>query len=176
MKHNWAVFISGTGSNLSALLDLETSLNVNLVVTNKRNAYGVSRARRRGIPVYFFENNDWDGLQSTLEKYNIDFIFLAGFMKIVPETFLRNWSDKIFNIHPSLLPAYPGLNSIERAFKDGAPVGATIHRVTPAVDQGQIILQKKSKSGFNLESTSLNVHIIEHQLVRKAFQWLKKSI
>lgn len=172
LRSNWAVMISGTGSNLAALLDLESVLNINLVISNKENAYGLSRARRRGIPTFIFQNNDWDGLQKQLNQYLIDYIFLAGFMKICPENFVKNW--EIYNVHPSLLPAYPGLQSIERSFQDGAEMGATIHKVIPAVDEGPIILQKKSTVADTLSASEFQVHLNEHRLVRKAFACHKK--
>ncbi len=174
LRSNWAVMISGTGSNLSALLDLDPVLSVGLVISDKKNAYGLSRARRRGIPTYHFENNDWDDLQNQLKRYLIDYIFLAGFMKICPENFLKNWSGRIFNVHPSLLPTYPGLKSIERSFNDKAPMGVTIHEVTPAVDKGLILLQRKIVSTDTLESSEFQIHISEHRVVRRVFECYKK--
>lgn len=174
LRKRWAVFVSGTGSNLNALLDCEMFLDVALVVSSNASAYGLQRARRRGIPVRILEKDGWEGLHFILKQCLIDYIFLAGFMKIVPANFIQMWEKKIFNIHPSLLPVYPGLNSIARAYADGAPQGVTIHEVIPEVDAGAQIICKRANSGPNLDSTELLVHIEEHRCVRKIFEWHKK--
>ncbi len=160
---------------MSAVLDLEYALEIGLVVSSKPNAPGLLKAKRRGIPTYIFENNDWDDLHFRLKQCLIDYIFLAGFMKIVPANFVQMWESKIFNIHPSLLPSYPGLHSIERAYADEAPLGITIHKVVSEVDAGEAILKRNVTSGPTLESSELLVHIEEHRAVRKAFEWHKKK-
>lgn len=167
-----AVFISGTGSNLAALMDLP-AINVSLVVTSKPTAAGAGKARRRGVPVIVF--HDWESLQKELIRCQITYIFLAGFMKIIPESFLKNWTGRIWNIHPSLLPSYPGLNSIERAYVDRAALGCTLHEVTPQVDGGKIIVQKQTSLSENLISSEFLVHLAEHRTVRKGVVCLLKK-
>lgn len=171
MKSRWCVFISGTGSNLRALL--EARLNIVCVVSNQKNAAGLLKAKSYGIPMLTLENPvNWEQLSLQLKDIGITHIFLAGFMKIIPAQFIQEWAHRIYNIHPSLLPHYTGLKSIERAFADQGPLGATIHEVTEGVDEGPHWKQKQIQLLKDLESTELYVHIQEHQLVRD-FAWTR---
>lgn len=165
----WAVFISGTGSNLSALLEGRSQFDIGLVVSSTPKAIGILRARRAGVPVYIMKNkSDWEGIETALAEYNIDRVFLAGFMRIVPAVFLTKWQGRILNVHPSLLPAYPGTHSIERAFADQAALGVSVHEVIEEVDGGKILLQRETKRSSDLESTEFFVHVSEHRLIREA--------
>lgn len=172
-KCRWAVLISGRGSNLATFLDSQDEVQLALVISNKAEAYGLQRARRMGIPCEVIEGKaNWQQVQATLKHHRIDAIFLCGFMKIIPEEFLEFWQGRIFNIHPSLLPAFTGLKSIERAVEAEADVGATVHGVIPEVDRGEIFLQKEAVNKSNLKILSIEkinfyVHVVEHELVRK---------
>ena len=171
MSRRWAVFISGRGSNLATFLDSQNEVEIGLVVSDRANAYGLKRAQRMGIQTAVIDR-DWDKTHELLLAHNIQAIFLAGFMKIIPSHFLGLWRSRIFNIHPSLLPMYQGLKSIDRAVADKADVGATVHKVIPQVDQGKICLQKVAVKKDEIEKLSLEkikfyVHTIEHRLVRK---------
>ncbi len=168
MRESWCVFISGTGSNFRALLDMRCTLNVRLLVSQKLSAVGLMRAHPYGIPSLVLGSTiDWTELSATLRQFGITHIFLAGFMKIVPEGFVREWRDKIYNIHPSLLPLYPGLKSIEKSYDENGPLGVTVHLVTEGVDEGPIILQKKLRHLKDFESTKIQVHINEHIQMRQ---------
>lgn len=168
----WAVFISGRGSNLMAALD-ELGDQIQLVVTSHPRAAGVLRAKRAGIEVLFLGKPiDWIQLTKDLKEHRINRIFLLGFMKIIPVEFIQDWSKKIINLHPSLLPLYPGLESIKKAFDEKANVGVSVHEVIPEVDAGKILLQKKSVSSdklgvLSLFEVELKVHQDEQFLVRK---------
>ena len=183
-KHKkWAFFISGRGSNMVALLDHLSELDVRLIISNRRAADGLGKARRRGIPtLHFSKDKSWEDLSQNLIDIGVNAIFLVGFMKIIPESFIREWSGQILNVHPSLLPSYPGLNSIERAFEENKPMGVTIHEVTEDVDAGKIIIQKQlvtapQNSGLSLNELEFEIHLIEHQLVREAAKkWIPKPI
>ncbi len=169
-----AIFISGTGSNLGAALEMRDSVNIGLVVSSRKKALGVLKARRAGVPVLFLENPvNWDLLDQTLREHRIDSIFLLGFMKLLPEEFVNKWQKRIVNIHPSLLPAYPGLESIKKSFEDKNPMGITVHEVIPQMDAGPNVLQRavKSTQNFDLysdrEETEQEFHRQEHRLVRE---------
>lgn len=148
-----AVFISGRGSNLVHALEAEA--DVRLVITNRGKAAGVQKAKRRGVPVEVFDG-DWVGLIEVLKRYRVQNLFLLGFMKLLPEQFLAQFQTEIggqiLNLHPSLLPEYPGLHSIERAFADRAPIGVTIHNVIAEMDAGEVEIQRSL--GADLQQAS----------------------
>lgn len=151
-----AVFISGRGSTLQALLEMHHQFDIGLIVTNKRNLIGELKAKRFGKPIFFFsKNTNYSELTTVLKKYKIDQIFLAGFLRLLPEDFVHAWSNRIFNIHPSLLPAFPGLDSIEKNYHAKLDMGVTIHVVNEMMDEGQIVLQKRSVSEASVKSLSL---------------------
>ncbi len=163
----WAVFISGQGTNLQALLDAQPPIDIELVVSNKPEAPGVRRAERAGVPVHILPKEvDWSELSLKLKDKKIDFLFLLGFMKIVPERFIQEWSQKILNLHPSLLPNYKGLKAIERSFEEGAAMGVTIHWVTPDLDAGPILLQEKvfEAQSFEVRSKALSLEEARRRL------------
>lgn len=140
-----AVFISGGGSTLQALLEMHHQIDISLIVTNKKNVLGALKAKRFGKKVIHFNKEmGFEKLNEILKQNKIDSIMLAGFMKILPESFLKNWTGRIFNIHPSLLPMYPGLNSAERSWEDNYDMGVSIHEVIPEMDAGRVLLQQKS--------------------------------
>ena len=138
-----AVFISGRGSNLVHALDVDA--DVRLVVTSKGRAAGVAKALRRGVPVIAFDGN-WIGLIDALTAHRVENVFLLGFMKLLPKAFLeafeRQIGGRVVNLHPSLLPSYPGLRAIERAFDDQAELGVTIHEVIEQMDAGAPLFQR----------------------------------
>jgi phosphoribosylglycinamide formyltransferase-1 len=185
---NWAVFISGNGSNLQVLLDHATPENkVCLVVTSNPSAYGVQRAEKYKVPVCVLpkaiSDSDWIQLSKKLCQEKIDYIFLLGFLKIVPAVFLNEWENKILNLHPSLLPAYAGLKSIERSYQDGAAMGVTVHWVDEGLDEGKILLQEKvidamaakSQHDISLAEAEQLIHQCEHKLVLKAVGLCQKK-
>ena len=168
-----AVFISGQGSTLQALLEFQHQFDIQLIVTNKKNALGALKAKRFGKRTLFFSaKQSFDELSILLKKYKIDFIFLAGFMKILPEGFVKDWDRKIFNIHPSLLPQFPGLHSIEKNYHAKFDMGVTIHNVNDKMDEGKIFLQQpavlKSKlEKIDLADASYFVRRTEQHLLRE---------
>ena len=174
----WCVLISGRGSNLGALID--AGLDLRLVLSSDPSALGLLRARRAGIscgvtPYLNFEKRkiDWVDLDRQLRDARITQIFLAGFMKIVPASFISGWRGRILNLHPSLLPTYPGLNSIERAFRDRADMGLTVHEVTENVDAGRIVCHRRSLKaeelgGYLLGSAEFRIHLDEQRTIKEA--------
>ncbi|UJG42110.1 MAG: phosphoribosylglycinamide formyltransferase [Candidatus Heimdallarchaeum aukensis] len=152
---NVAVLISGRGSNLEAILEKEKQKElgnavVSLVVSNIPDAKGLEIAKRYGkktivLPPHRNQNREtYDKqLAETLEKNNIDLVVLAGFMRILSPFFVNKFSNKIINIHPSLLPSFPGINAQKQALDYGAKItGCTVHFVDEKVDHGPIILQE----------------------------------
>lgn len=158
---NSAVFTSGAGSTLQALLELQHQFPVRLVVSNKKNALGLLKAKRFGVPVFHFgATTSFKELSNILQGLKIDRIFLAGFMRILPPDFVQQWKGSIFNIHPSLLPDFPGLHAAEKSFQNQKRMGVTIHEVTSELDRGQIFLQKNSIGSDYLKSLNLSQSLI----------------
>lgn len=137
-----AVFISGGGSTLQALLEVQHQFSIRIVITTKKNVLGSLKAKRFGIPVIHFKKTEsFTALTKLLKSKKVDLIFLAGFMRLLPEDFVNHWQGQIFNIHPSLLPEFPGLNSAEKSYLAKKQMGVTIHYVTAEMDQGKRFLQ-----------------------------------
>lgn len=148
-----AIFISGRGSNLEAILEKkkrgQIDCDVAFVFSNKADAKGLEIARSYCIPTFIYDRkafssqNEFDDkILSLLEEHSVDIVVLAGFMMILSRSFIEKFNGRIINIHPSLLPSFPGLNSQRRALDYGVKfAGCTVHFVTPEVDSGPIILQ-----------------------------------
>jgi phosphoribosylglycinamide formyltransferase 1 len=153
MTKRVAVLISGSGSNLQALIDAASHADypaqIVVVISNKDDAYGLERARQAGIRTEVLRHKayptreEYDAaMHALLLQYKIDIVCLAGFMRILTAHFVEQWRGKMLNIHPSLLPAYRGLNTHARALADGATTaGCTVHYVVPELDAGPIIHQ-----------------------------------
>jgi len=178
-KSNTAVFISGRGSNLKSLIKYSKSkyslIKIKLVVSNTINAKGLIYAKKSKIKYYInnYKNIDVSEKQifKQLSKFKIDLICLAGFMKILSEKFIKKFKKPILNIHPSLLPKYKGLNTHERVLKNNEKYsGSTVHFVTPKLDSGKIILQKKIKvlKSDNVKILEKKILKIEHKLYPEA--------
>ena len=153
-KLKTVVFISGTGSNLKNLIKFSkiknTPISINLVISNTNKAKGLKYADQFNIKkkIFNFQNtkNAEKKILLLIQKEKIDFICLAGFMKILSKDFIQKFDGKIINIHPSLLPKYKGLNTHRRAIANKDKfAGCTVHYVTEKLDSGKIIMQKKIK-------------------------------
>lgn len=174
-----AVFISGRGSNLQVILDQKEQWEEILVISSREEAYGLTRAQNAGVESLILAPKiDWTELHCELEKKGMNLLFCAGFMKIIPASFIEPWQGKIFNLHPSLLPKYKGLKAIERAFEEGDDIGVSIHHVSPEVDAGEVVLQEvavvaERVKSMNLEQVIKCVHETEHRLVDR---WLKSQL
>ena len=147
------VLISGRGSNLRSLIEAQVggqlSAEIATVISNVPDVSGLEIATSHGIPIKVINHKEFDSrknfegaLNKALILADIDLICLAGFMRILSDTFVNNWRDRLINVHPSLLPSFKGLNTHERALEAGVCfTGCTIHFVRPAMDDGPIILQ-----------------------------------
>jgi phosphoribosylglycinamide formyltransferase-1 len=185
-----AVLISGNGSNLQALIDASQSpdypAEIAVVISNIETAFGLTRAQNAGIPTVViphgnFENREaFDAMMdASLKTHGIELVVMAGFMRILSEWFVSEWAGKLINIHPSLLPKYKGLHTHARALEAGdVEHGATIHWVTPALDSGEIILQRAIPilADDTAESLKARVHALEHQLYPEAVRKVAQEL
>ena len=176
-----AVLISGNGSNLEALIDAcqKNLINgsIDLVISNNPNAFGIKRAKNHSLNYKIIDNNkfetreDFDrSLAEELKYSNPDLIVLAGFMRILTPVMIETFNNKIINIHPSLLPKYPGLNTHDSVIKNGdLKHGVTIHFVNEVLDGGQIIAQGELSVNPDETKKQLKkrIHSIEHILLPK---------
>jgi len=169
------VFVSGNGSNLISLIkssrDYNFPIKIELIISNNKNAKGIKIAKKYSIPFKFFPYNNQKIFERNclfeIKKRKIKFLCLAGFMKILSKNFIRNFGYKIINIHPSLLPKYKGTNTHKRVLKSKEKYsGCTVHFVTPQLDSGKIILQKRILIKNNETVSSLKNKILkqEHKL------------
>ena len=182
-KIKTAVFISGTGSNLKNLIKFSKTkispILIKLIISNNKKAKGLKYSTQYNIEkkIVNFNNNFAENkILNYINKKNIKFICLAGFIKVLSKNFIRKFKGKIVNIHPSLLPKYKGLNTHKRALKNKEKfAGCTVHYVTTKLDSGKIILQKKVKIKKKDTVNSLKKKVLkkEHQLypsaIRKIF-------
>jgi len=148
-----AVLISGGGSNLQALIDAteagRCAAELALVISNRAAAFGLERAARHGIPAVVVDHRSFASraafealLDRQLREAEIELVCLAGFMRVLTPGFVDAWRDRLLNIHPSLLPAFPGLHTHARALEAGCRVhGCTVHLVRPTLDDGPILVQ-----------------------------------
>ena len=148
-----AILISGRGSNMAALIEAARNpsypAEIVAVISNRPNAAGLARAREAGIPAEaidhkaFASRSDFEAaLEARLEAHVVDVVALAGFMRLMTAAFVESWAGRMINIHPALLPSFPGLATHERALEAGVRVhGCTVHYVTPGMDEGPIIAQ-----------------------------------
>ena len=180
-KIKTAVFISGTGSNLKNLIKFSkiknSPISIDLIVSNTSKAKGLRFSNQFNIKknVSSFKDSKITDAKilNLLKKENIDFICLAGFMKILSKNFIKKFSGKIVNIHPSLLPKYKGLNTHIKAIQNKDKVaGCTVHFVTAKLDSGKIILQKEVKISKEDTPTSLGKKVLkqEHKLYPTAIK------
>ena len=181
---NFAVFISGNGSNLQSIIEAvqkgDITANLALVVSDKHEAFGLKRAEKAGIKTAVFDPKEYTNKQSvdrdmviTLKHDNIDFIVLAGYMRLLTPFFIKQFPKKVLNVHPSLLPSFKGLRGIKDAVTYGAKVtGVTIHFVDEKMDHGPIIMQESVKitEQDTLDTLEAKIHKVEHRIYPKAIQ------
>ncbi len=177
-----SVLVSGEGSNLQALIDsvhAEGTAEIVGVASNKPGARGLERAREAGIETAVFPAAEYpdrtdrdDALAAWLEERDTGLVVLAGFMELLGPAFVRRFTGRIVNVHPSLLPAFPGLRPIEEALDYGVRVmGVTVHFIDEGVDSGPIILQEAFDPvpyARDIEAVERRVHEIEHRLLPEA--------
>ncbi len=185
MTHQLAVLISGSGTNLQAIMDAQKAgtldAEIAVVFSNRANAAGLERAAQAGIPTASLDHRDYPNREQfdqamieVLTPYAPDTVVLAGFMRILSAVFVRHYAGQLINIHPSLLPKYRGLNTHARALEAGdSEHGCSIHFVTEELDGGPLIAQAPIAVHANdtVDSLSKRVQQREHLLYPQVLQW-----
>jgi len=189
MSSKIVVLISGGGTNLQAIIDACTDTNypaeVVAVVSNKADAYGLTRAENADITTVSLSHKDFDSredydqaLIKKIDAFDADLIVLAGFMRILTPDFVQHYQGKLLNIHPSLLPKYQGLNTHQRAIDAGDDVhGVSVHFVTEELDGGPVILQAKVPvfEGDSSDDLAARVHEQEHRIYPLVVKWFAEK-
>jgi phosphoribosylglycinamide formyltransferase-1 len=188
MPFRIAVLVSGEGSNLQALIDEfqassgagdeEPRVEIVAVASSRADARGIQRAEAAGIETAVFSLADEpdrakrdDALAGWLEERDVDLVVLAGFMELLTPGFIRRFAGRIVNVHPALLPAFPGLGAIEQAVEHGVKIaGVTVHFVDEGVDSGPIVLQEAFELPYHrdISATHQHFHDVEHRLLPRA--------
>jgi phosphoribosylglycinamide formyltransferase 1 len=181
VSYRVAVLISGEGTNLQAILDGvhgQDGIEVVGVASSRPDAGGLERAQRAQVETAVFEKSAYDdraerdeALAGWLEERGVELVVLAGFMELLGPSFIRRFSGRIVNVHPALLPSFPGVGAIEQALEHGVKVmGVTVHFVDEGVDSGPIILQESLELSYpsDIAAVEERVHGIEHRLLPQA--------
>lgn len=185
-----AIFASGSGTNFQAIVDgVKTgkiTAEVALMVCDKKGAFVIERAVKEQIPTFVFQAKDYESkadyekeILHLLKEKEIDFIVLAGYMRLMGPTLLNEYEGRIVNIHPSLLPAFPGKDAIGQALRAGVKVsGVTVHYVDAGMDTGPIIAQKAIEIAEDdtVETVAGKIHQVEHELYPKVIQQLMEKL
>ena len=180
------VLVSGSGSNLQALIDQVhhdelSEIEISVVISDRTKAYGLTRALAAGIPNYVVRASDFpnrqafdDSISDKLEKHAVQLVVLAGFMKLFKPAFVQKYRRRIINIHPALLPAFPGANPVPDTLAYGSMItGVTVHFVDEGMDSGPIIAQVPVRvlKSDNEQSLHARLREEEHKLYPKVVRW-----
>src|SRR5450631_184697 len=176
------ILISGRGSNMQALLETKLPCRIAAVISNRADAEGLGIAKTHGIPTAVVAHRDYanrdsfdTALAKSIDAFNPDFVALAGFMRILSAGFVARYHGRLINIHPSLLPAYGGLDTHARALHDGVKIhGCTVHFVTSDLDHGPIIIQAAVPVLRDDSEQTLAARVLheEHRIYPQAIRWL----
>ncbi len=176
-----AVLVSGNGSNLQALIDFALSGQIVGVISNKPDAFALHRAQSANIATRIIQHQDFPNRQQfdaqmhqQLIDWQVDVVVLAGFMRILSSDFVQAWQGKMLNIHPSLLPAYKGVNTHQRVINTGDVLhGCSVHFVTPELDAGPCIAQGilQVKHTDDCHNLANRVHQLEHVIYPQVVEW-----
>ncbi|QQZ37483.1 phosphoribosylglycinamide formyltransferase [Pseudomonas sp. SK2] len=186
---NVVVLLSGSGSNLQALIDSSridgSPVRIGAVISNRADAYGLQRAAAAGIDTAVLDHKGFDGreafdaaLMARIDSFAPDLVVLAGFMRILSGDFVRHYQGRLLNIHPSLLPKYKGLHTHQRALEAGdAEHGCSVHFVTEELDGGPLVVQAvvPVASDDSVETLAQRVHHQEHQIYPLAVHWFAEG-
>ncbi len=179
------VLISGRGSNLKAILDARLPVEIAAVISNRPDAGGLDLARAHGIPAlaldhtHYANREDFDNaLIEVIDTYQPDLVVLAGYLRILSDCFVMHYAARLMNIHPSLLPSFPGLDTHARALAAGVKVhGCTVHLVTTTLDHGPIILQAAVVVRADDTPATLAARVLaaEHSIYPRAIGWFAQG-
>jgi len=179
------ILISGRGSNMQALLEAGLPCRIAAVISNRKDAEGLAIAKTYGVPTAVVEHRDYADRESfdaalarSIDAFSPDIVALAGFMRVLSAGFVARYHGRLINIHPSLLPAYGGLDTHARALQDGVKIhGCTVHFVTHDLDHGPIIIQAAVPVLRDDTEQSLAARVLheEHRIYVQAIRWLCKD-
>jgi phosphoribosylglycinamide formyltransferase-1 len=189
MTKSIVVLISGSGSNLQALLDHFAGqphlARISAVFSNRADAYGLERAAKAGVPSHVLSHRDYadrlafdQAMIEQIDPYQPDLVVLAGFMRILTPEFTRHYAGRLVNIHPSLLPKYKGLDTHQRALDAGdTEHGCSVHFVTQELDGGPVIIQAKTtiSDDDSADTLAQKIHRLEHRIYPQAVQWFAED-
>ena len=175
------ILISGRGSNMVSLLDVMQPGECAAVISNRPDAGGLAIAAARGVPTCALDHRSFESreafdaaMSAAIDQFAPDLLLLAGFMRILTEDFVRNYAGRMLNIHPSLLPSFPGVHTHRQALAAGVRIhGASVHFVTPALDGGPIVAQAAVPVFATDDETSLAARVLaeEHTLYPRVARW-----
>ena len=178
---NYIILISGRGSNMQALIDAQLPGTCTGVISNRPEAAGLAWAAARGLPTTVIDHKSFPSreafdvaLAEEIERRGADLVLLAGFMRVLTEPFVRRFEGRLVNIHPSLLPAFPGLNTHATALAAGVRIhGCTVHFVTPTLDAGPIVAQAAVSVYPDMSAADLADSVLaqEHIIYPRAARW-----
>ena len=176
------ILISGRGSNMLSILDANLPVEVAAVISNRMDAPGLASARARGIKTCAIDHRDYAtreafdaALAEKIDEFSPDYVILAGFMRILGNDFVRRYAGRLLNIHPSLLPAFPGTATHKRALEEGVKIhGCTVHFVTEKLDHGAIVIQAAVPVLETDTEETLATRVLkqEHRIYPEAIRWL----
>ncbi len=176
------ILISGRGSNMQAIVNANMPHKICCVLSNNPDAEGLDFARNKGIDTCVVNHRDYpdrdsfdQALGDRMDKYQPDLIVLAGFMRVLTSNIVERFAERIINIHPSLLPAFKGLNTHVKAIESGAKLhGCTVHFVTPNLDEGPIIAQAalRIKPDDTTQTLADRILALEHEILPKSIAWI----
>jgi len=190
MKRRVAILISGRGSNMAALIQAAKAVDfpaeIAVVISNRADAGGLEKAKAEGIPALVIESKPFGPdraafeavLQPALDRHQVDLICLGGFMRLFTAQFVQRWYGRMLNIHPSLLPSFPGLDPHGQALRAGVKIsGATVHFVTPETDAGPVLMQGAVAVGDDDTPETLAARILaaEHRIYPDALRLLAEG-
>jgi phosphoribosylglycinamide formyltransferase-1 len=184
LKFKLGVLVSGSGSNLQSIMDKlhngPEGISIAVVISDNNKAYGLTRAAEAGIPTAVYPMVDFEdrlehdmAMADELQRHEVDLVVLVGYMMLVTSAFLDRFPHRVINLHPSLLPAFPGGSPIEDTMDYGARVtGVTVHFVDEGADTGPIILQEAVEIKYNdtVDSLRERIHEVEHRLMPQAIE------
>lgn len=186
---NIVILISGRGSNMEALIAARDAgnlpVNIAAVISNRPDALGLETAAKAGIATHYIDHKGFAGrdvfdaaLAECIDGFAPDLVVLAGFMRILTDGFVNHYAGRLMNIHPSLLPSFPGLHTHQRALEEGVRIhGCTVHFVTPTLDHGPVIIQAAVPvlDGDDEASLAARILVQEHQIYPQAVRWFAEG-
>ncbi len=183
------VLISGSGTNLQAIIDAAEQgyldADVAVVISNKHDAYGLERARKAHVPAVFIDRTAYTtfreynlAIRDALKEHDVDLVAMAGYMRLLGNEVLNAFPNRVINIHPALLPSFPGASGIKDAFDAGVKVtGVTVHVANEKFDDGAVIAQRAVviTEQDTIETLEAKIHEVEHRLYPEVLQWFAEG-